>query len=103
MESNLRESKFQSEVIKFLKDKGCYVIKYWGGGKFTKVGVPDLLISCNGRFLGVELKAPKGKPSKLQLYNLDLINKSGGIGILLYPKDFEKFKEKINAILSLKN
>lgn len=53
MESNLRESKFQSEVIKFLKDKGCYVIKYWGGGKFTKVGVPDLLISCNGRFLGV--------------------------------------------------
>ncbi|MFM1602052.1 VRR-NUC domain-containing protein [Helcococcus ovis] len=103
MESNISESNFQKQVIKFLKDKGCYVIKYWGGGKFTKAGVPDLLVCCNGKFLGVELKAPKGHPSKLQLHNLDLINKSGGIGILLYPKDFEKFKEKINAILSLKN
>lgn len=103
MESNISESNFKKQVINFLKSKGCYVIKYWGGGKFTKAGVPDLLVCCNGKFLGVELKAPKGDPSKLQLYNLDLINKSGGIGILLYPKNFEKFKEKINAVLSLKN
>lgn len=98
MEVNISESKFQSKVINFLKSKGCYVIKYWGGGKFTKVGVPDLLVSCNGMFLGIELKAPNGRASKLQLYNLDQIKKSGGIGILLYPKDFNKFKSRVEEI-----
>jgi len=44
-------------------------------------------------FLGIEVKAPNGKPSLLQLYNLQEIRASGGYGILLYPKDFEKFRE----------
>lgn len=98
MEVNISESKFQSKVINFLKSKGCYVIKYWGGGKFTKAGIPDLLVSCNGVFLGIELKAPNGRASKLQLYNLDQIKKSGGIGILLYPKDFNRFKSRVEEI-----
>ncbi|MFL8968920.1 VRR-NUC domain-containing protein [Helcococcus kunzii] len=98
MEVNISESHFQTKVINYLKSKGCYVIKYWGGGKFTKAGVPDLLVCCNGIFLGIELKAPNGKPSKLQLYNLDQIKKSGGIGILLYPKDFNKFKTRVEEI-----
>ena len=103
MEDYISEGQFQSKVISFLKENGCYVIKYWGGGKFTKAGVPDLLVCCNGRFLGIELKAPNGRPSKLQLYNLEKIKESGGYGILLYPKDFRKFKEEINAILTLEN
>ena len=46
-----------------------------------------------GRFLGIELKANNGKPSLLQLYNLKKIREAGGIGVLLYPKEFEQFKE----------
>lgn len=98
MEGNISESKFKSKVINFLKSKGCYVIKYWGGGKFTKAGIPDLLVCCNGIFLGIELKAAKGRPSKLQLYNLEKIKESGGYGILLYPKDFNEFKTKVEEI-----
>ena len=91
----MTEKQFENKVKAFLKDQGCYFIKYWGGGQFTKAGVPDLLICCNGRFLGVELKASGGKPTDLQLHHLDQIRKAGGIGILLYPKGFEKFKQKI--------
>lgn len=53
---------------------------------------------CNGWFLGVELKAQNGRPEELQLYNLREISKAGGIGILLYPRDFEQFAELIELL-----
>jgi hypothetical protein len=94
-----QEKNFEEKVKKFLKDEGCWFIKYWGGGGFTKSGVPDLLVCLNGYFMAIELKAPKGKPSELQLYNLKKITKGNGIAILLYPKDFDQFKEFCERIL----
>lgn len=99
-DTRIKESAFQRKVIKFLKEQGCYVIKYWGGGKFTTAGVPDLLVCCNGRFIGIELKAENGKASELQLWHLKQINKSGGMSYLLYPKDFEKFKRVVRDLCS---
>lgn len=37
-------------------------------------------------------KVDNGEPSLIQLYHLRKIRESGGYGILLFPKDFEKFK-----------
>ena len=93
------EKNFENKVKKFLKDKGAWVLKYWGGAAYTKSGIPDLLVCFNGWFLGIELKAPNGRPSDLQLYNLREIEKAGGIGILLYPKDYESFNIFLNAFL----
>lgn len=92
------EKSFENRVKKFLKDSGCYFIKYWGGGEFTKAGVPDILCCCNGHFIGIEVKAPNGKPSPLQIHNLKKIDESGGYGVLLYPKDFETFKIMIELM-----
>lgn len=92
------EKIFENKIKKYLKEQGCWFIKYWAGAAFTKEGIPDILCCCNGKFLGIEVKAPKGKPSDLQLYNLKKIDEAGGFGILLYPKDFEKFKELISDI-----
>lgn len=84
---------------KFLTEQGCWFIKYWAGAGYTKSGIPDLLVCCNGHFLGVELKAPTGKPSDLQLWNIEQIKKAGGIAMVLYPKDFEEFKALIYSLL----
>ena len=92
------EKQFENKVKKYLKDQGAWFVKYWGGGGFTKAGIPDLLVCYKGRFIGIELKAPNGHPSDLQIYNLDKINKAGGYGILLYPKDFENFKTFLNNL-----
>lgn len=92
------EKNFENRVKKFLKDEGCWFVKYWGGGVFTKAGVPDLLVCCNGRFLGVELKAPMGEPSELQLLNLFKIDEADGYGWLLYPDKFEDFKQFIRLL-----
>ena len=89
------EKNFENKVKSFLKDNGCWSLKYWGGAAYTKSGIPDLLVCCKGRFMGVELKAPKGKPSDLQIYNLRQIDKAGGIAVLLYPKDYDLFKRLV--------
>lgn len=89
------EKNFENRVKAFLKEQDCYVIKYWGGGAFTKSGVPDLLVCCNGYFVGVELKAPNGKPSSLQIHNLGEIAAAGGFPVLLYPNKYEEFQHFI--------
>ena len=82
-----QEKNLENRIKQFLKDEGCYFIKYWGGGGFTKAGVPDLLICCNGHFIAAELKAENGKPSELQIVALTKIQKAGGIGVLVFPED----------------
>lgn len=93
------EKQFENRVKDFLKEQGCYFIKYWGGGEFTKAGVPDILCCCNGYFIGIEVKAPNGKPSPLQIHNLKKIDEAEGYGVLLYPKDFETFKDFIECLI----
>ena len=60
---------------------------------FQPVVFPDLLICFRGRFIALELKSETGKPSKLQLYHKKLVEKAGGISIILQPHQFSKFKE----------
>lgn len=80
-----------------------YYEKRWGGGKFTKAGLPDMHICVKGKSIEVELKATNGKPSDLQLHNLKQINESGGCGLLIYPQDFEKLKRVIQEELKYDN
>ena len=94
----VKEKPFETKIRKFLEACGCYVFKVWGGG-YQQAGVPDLIICVNGYFVAVEVKGERGKPSPLQIHNIDHIKKAGGVGLVLYPKDFDEFK---NLILSLK-
>ena len=92
------EKLFENKIKKYLKDNGCWYVKYFANG-YTKSGIPDLLVCVNGYFVAIEVKAPKGKPSDLQLWNIEQINQSGGIGIILYPDQFDQFKEMVDFLL----
>lgn len=74
---------------------GRLSIGNWAGAKFTKSGVPDILACIDGVFYGIEDKASNGRPTMLQLKNLEWIRQAGGYGILLYPHDFENFVQFI--------
>lgn len=93
------EKNFENKIKKFLKDEGCWFVKFFAN-RNTKVGIPDLLCCVNGYFVAVEVKGEHGKPSDLQLWNRDKIRESGGISIILYPDHFELFKE---LVMTLKN
>ena len=96
-----QEKNFENRVKKYLTDCGCWILKYWGGASYTKSGIPDLLVCCSGRFIGIELKAASGKPSELQLYNLRKIEQAGGYGILLYPDDYDRFGHMLDNLISM--
>lgn len=93
------EKNFENKVKKYLSDHGYWYIKYWAGAQFTKEGIPDILACIDGKFFAIEIKAANGKPTIIQLVNLRKIRQAGGIGILLYPKDFEQFKAYIEKDL----
>lgn len=93
-----QEKTFENKVKKFLESQEAWFIKYWAGSQFTKSGVPDILACVNGYFVGVEVKAQNGKPSKLQLHNIKKIRKAGGFAMVLYPSAFDRFKLFINDL-----
>lgn len=91
------EKQFENKVKAFLKEQECWVLKTFSNG-IQREGIPDLLVCCNGYFLAVELKASKGKPSELQLWNIDQIRKANGIAIVLYPDQFSQFQKLVEAL-----
>lgn len=92
------EKNFENKVKAYLKQKGAWFVKYWGGAAYTKSGVPDLLVCFKGRFLGIELKSPRGKVSDLQKHVLTEIGNAGGVAMVLYPDQFEDFKRFIEDL-----
>ena len=95
------EKRFENKIKAFLKNQNCYHVKYFAN-RNTRSGVPDILACINGRFVGIEVKANKGKVSELQRWNLIHIRNSGGIGLLVFPSDWEVFIEKINEIMEVR-
>lgn len=93
------EKNFENKIKKFLKDNGCWYVKFFAN-RMTKSGIPDLLCCVNGYFVAIEVKASNGKPSELQIYNVKKINDSCGIAIVLYPDQFEEFKSMVNLLIN---
>lgn len=87
-----KEKNLDNKVLDYLEEIGAWRIKYWGGAKYTKKGIPDILACVEGCFVGIEDKAEDGRPTLLQLKNLEWIRNAGGFGILLYPDQFDNFK-----------
>ena len=71
------EGKVKAAVVKLLKKHGVYYFfpSTFGMGRS---GVPDIVCCVNGKFLGVECKAGKNKPTELQERELAAINAAGG-------------------------
>ncbi len=107
------EDDFLQEVKKYLHSIGVYPLGYdekkmkvrpigyyekrWGSA-YTPSGMPDMHIMIHGLSVDVELKAANGRPSDLQLVKVQRINDWGGIGLIVYPKDFDHLKSLLESI-----
>lgn len=112
------EKSFEERLKAWLESEGIYALgtgqqhmitppcgyweKRWGGGKYIKGGMPDMHIVVCGISLELELKAPNGRPSELQIQKLNQIDDAGCISMVLFPKDFEKFQRLIRFIKQYK-
>lgn len=109
------EKNLENKIKRYLESVGVYALgsdyknqtvpavgyyeKRWGGGVFTKSGLPDMHICIHGHSIEVELKAPKGRLSEVQKYMLKQINESGGHAVMVKPVDFAGFKDMIERYL----
>lgn len=110
----MKESTFTNKIEKWLQSQGIYkantpkqdkdkptigwYFKHWGGGMATS-GIPDLICCINGKFVGLELKATNGRPSVLQVMNIQSIIESNGLGVIVYPDDFETLTSEIRRLV----
>jgi len=53
------------------------------GSGYGSSGVPDFLVCCNGRFIGIEAKAGTNKPTALQQHNIERIFDAGGYALVI--------------------
>ena len=94
----VKESVFQSTVIKYLKSRGCYVIKT--GGLGTPNGCPDIIaLMDGGGWLALETKA--SKTAKFQPLQKKTIEKLDNMyySRVVYESNWKEIKKEILQIM----
>lgn len=91
------EKTFENKIKRYLVSQGIYYFKFFAN-RMTRAGIPDLICCVNGYFVGIEVKAQTGKPSELQLYNVEEIRKSGGFCVVVYPSGYDKLVKFIEDL-----
>lgn len=91
------EKNFENKVKKYIESQGGWQVKFFAN-RMTKNGIPDVLSCVNGYFLAVEVKALNGAPSELQIYHVAKINNAGGYAVILYPDQYEEFKQLVKCL-----
>lgn len=92
------EREVQTEIIKYAKDNGWYVIKVIKG---NSDGIHDLVLCINGYFVSCEVKAEKfikdpfKQASEWQKRHWKLVRQSGGISMVV--ASLEQFKSHLQA------
>ena len=92
----MKETDIQSKILKYLLSIGAYSVKTM---VTNRNGVPDILCCLNGSFFAFEVKKPGKKPTKLQLWNIEKIIKSGGRAIAVVSvDDVKNYVECLNVL-----
>ena len=86
------EGKVKAKVKVILKELFAYYIMPVTGG-FGTSGAPDFLVCLNGRFVGIECKAGKGKPTALLEKNLHGITRAGGEALVINEENVGNLRE----------
>lgn len=68
-----------------------------------RMGIPDLICCLHGRFVGVEVKAGRGKPTLLQLKALREIAEAGGVALVINEANTDVLEECLRDITNARS
>lgn len=91
------ESKVKAKIKKILDKYGVYYAMPIGSG-YGNAGVPDFLCCANGRFLGVEAKAEKGRATALQEKHLRVIKEGGGHSMIVREDNLSELEDLLKQL-----
>ena len=96
------EKKVKNKVVRLLKEYGAYYFfpASYGMGRS---GVPDVVCCLHGRFIGIECKAGKNKPTPLQEKELADITKAGGVACVINEDNMDTLSTILTTVMSLNN
>lgn len=91
------EGKVKARVIKTIKAFNAYYFMPIGG-MYSKIGVPDIICCYNGRFVAIECKAGKNKPTALQERELKTIRDAGGYALVINEENIDDVRNLLESI-----
>lgn len=92
------EKRLQSEIAKWLRSKGCYVIKHQAGMS-VPTGCPDLSFYKEGFYGFIEVKS--SKTARFQPLQKETIAKLDNWSWckMVYPENWQEIKEELEVML----
>lgn len=82
-----KEATVVGHIRKYLSSlPNCHFEKRWGG-PYSRAGLPDISGCIKGRSFQLEVKRPGGKPTNLQLYELERWRNAGAVAAVVYSVD----------------
>jgi Holliday junction resolvase len=91
------ERKVKARVEAILREAGAYYFFPATHG-YGRSGVPDIIACLDGGFLAIECKAGKGKPTALQMRELDRVRTAGGAALLVNEETMYMVYDAIKAL-----
>jgi Holliday junction resolvase len=92
--ANTPETKVKRKVTDILKKYDAYYFFPASNG-FGRAGIPDIIACYRGRFVAIECKAGKNKPTALQLRELGAIEDAGGFALVINESNIDQ----VDAVL----
>jgi Holliday junction resolvase len=86
------EALVKKKIRAILDEFSAYYAMPVGSG-YGSSGVPDFLVCCNGRFIGIEAKAGSSKPTALQQNNIERIFDAGGYALVVNEDNLHVLQE----------
>jgi pantoate kinase len=86
------EAAVKKKIKAILAEYDAYYAMPMGTG-YGNSGVPDFLVCCNGRFIGIEAKAGTNKPTALQEHHIQRIFDAGGYALVVNEDNLHVLQE----------
>jgi Holliday junction resolvase len=97
-ELKVKEKWVKKKVVDYLKSHGLYYFFPVASG-WMSAGVPDIICCVKGRFVGIECKAGKNKPTAIQLKNHREIQLNEGHVMVINEDNLDHMKEVIDELI----
>lgn len=93
------EGKVKAAVIAILKKEDVWYFIPVSNG-MGQSGIPDIICCVSGRFLAIECKAGKNKPTALQTMQIERIRHAGGAAAVVNELNIDSISEWIRRVRS---
>lgn len=91
----MKESELITKISRYLKTMDNLFFWKEHGGMYGTTGIPDLIVCYKGRFIGLECKVGKNKPTVLQAQMIQQIIRAGGYALVV--RSVDEVKQVIQA------